>query len=89
MECVLDVDSAGREPQKQAAKNYHYDQPRNPKLFRFEPIPLSFEPVDAAPHGSLLLPYKERVPQTVPLSILNPNSYAFENGGKHRHSLKA
>ncbi len=46
MECVLDVDSAGREPQKQAAKNYHYDQPRNPELFRFEPIPLSFEPVE-------------------------------------------
>ena len=46
LECVLDVDSAGREPQKQAAKNYHHDQPRNPELFRFEPIPLSFEPVE-------------------------------------------
>ena len=46
LECVLDVDSAGREPQKQAAKNYHYDQPRNPELFRFKPIPLSFEPVE-------------------------------------------
>ena len=34
LECVLDVDSAGREPQKQAAKNYHHDQPRNPELFR-------------------------------------------------------
>ena len=45
-ECVLDVDSAGREPQKQAAKNYHHDQPRDPELFRFEPIPLSFEPVE-------------------------------------------
>ena len=30
LECVLDVDSAGREPQKQAAKNYHHDQPRDP-----------------------------------------------------------
>ena len=46
LECVLDVDSAGREPQKQAAKNYHHDQPRNPELFRFKPIPLSFEPVE-------------------------------------------
>ena len=46
MECVLDVDSAGREPQKQAAKNYYHDQPRDPELFRFEPIPLSFEPVE-------------------------------------------
>ena len=46
LECVLDVDSAGREPQKQAAKNYHHDQPGDPELFRFEPIPLSFEPVE-------------------------------------------
>ena len=46
LECVLDVDSAGREPQKQAAKNYHHDQPRDPELFRFKPIPLSFEPVE-------------------------------------------
>lgn len=46
LECVLDVDSAGREPQKQAAKNYYHDQPRDPELFRFEPIPLSFEPVE-------------------------------------------
>ena len=45
LECVLDVDSAGREPQKQAAKNYHYDQPRNPELFRFEPV----EPRRCAP----------------------------------------
>ena len=29
-----------------AAKNYHHDQPRDPELFRFEPIPLSFEPVE-------------------------------------------
>ena len=44
-ECVLDVDSADREPQKQAAKNYHHDQPRDPELFQFKPIPLSFEPI--------------------------------------------
>ena len=45
-ELVLDVDSAGREPQAQAAKNYTYDIPRDPDLFSFRPIPLSFEPVE-------------------------------------------
>lgn len=45
-ELVLDVDSAGREPQAQAAKNYIYDMPRDSDLFSFRPIPLSFEPVE-------------------------------------------
>ena len=43
---VLDVDSAGREPQAQAARNYTYDMPKDPGLFCFRPIPLSFEPVE-------------------------------------------
>ena len=43
---VLDVDSAGRDPQQQAAMNYLYDSPKDPELFRFRPIPLSFEPVE-------------------------------------------
>ena len=43
---VLDVDSAGRDPQQQAAMNYLYDSPKDPGLFRFRPIPLSFEPVE-------------------------------------------
>ena len=43
---VLDVDTAGREPQVQASKNYYYDIPNDPDLFRFHPIPLSFEPVE-------------------------------------------
>ena len=43
---VLDVDSAGRDPQQQAAKNYLHDSPRDSSLFRFRPIPLSFEPVE-------------------------------------------
>ena len=43
---VLDVDSAGREPQAQAAKNYFHDSPKDPGLFSFRPIPLSFEPVE-------------------------------------------
>ena len=45
-ELVLNVDSAGREPQAQAAKNYTYDMPKDPGLFCFRPIPLSFEPVE-------------------------------------------
>ena len=45
-ELVLDVDSAGREPQAQAAKNYFHDSPKDPGLFCFHPIPLSFEPVE-------------------------------------------
>ena len=45
-ELVLDVDSAGREPQAQAAKNYFHDSPKDPDLFCFHPIPLSFEPVE-------------------------------------------
>ena len=43
---VLDVDNAGREPQAQAARNYTYDMPKDPGLFCFRPIPLSFEPVE-------------------------------------------
>ena len=43
---VLDVDAAGREPQVQASKNYYYDIPNDLGLFRFHPIPLSFEPVE-------------------------------------------
>ena len=45
-ELVLDVDSAGREPQAQAAANYFHDTPKDPNLFLFRPIPLSFEPVE-------------------------------------------
>ena len=43
---VLDVDSAGRDPQWQASRNYLYDTPKDPELFAFHPIPLGFEPVE-------------------------------------------
>lgn len=46
LECVLDVDSAGREPQKQAAKYCSHDAPNRAELFQLHPIPLSFEPVE-------------------------------------------
>jgi hypothetical protein len=45
-ELVLDVDTAGREPQKQAADCYSYDAPKEPGLFVFRPIPVSFEQVE-------------------------------------------
>ena len=45
-ELVLDVDGAGRDPQQQASQNYLHDAPRDPELFTFRPIPLSFEPVE-------------------------------------------
>ena len=43
---VLDVDRAGRDPQQQAAMNYLYDNLKDSEMFRFHPIPLSFEPVE-------------------------------------------
>ena len=46
-ELVLDVDGAGRDPQQQASRNYLYDAPKDPELFAFRPIPLSFESVES------------------------------------------
>lgn len=43
---VLDVDSAGRDPQQQASLQYLYNAPKDLELFVFRPIPLSFEPVE-------------------------------------------
>ena len=43
---VLDVDKAGRDPQQQASAHYLYNAPKDPSLFTFRPIPLSFEPVE-------------------------------------------
>ena len=45
-ELVLDVDQAGRDPQKQAWSNYYHSEPKDPDLFRFRPIPVSFEPTE-------------------------------------------
>jgi hypothetical protein len=46
LELVLDVDHAGRDPQKQAADNYIFDVPKDESLFVFRPIPLGFERVE-------------------------------------------
>ena len=45
-ELVLDVDQAGRDPQKQAWSNYYHNEPKDPELFKFRPIPVSFEPTE-------------------------------------------
>ena len=45
-ELILDVDQAGRDPQKQAWSNYYHNEPKDPELFKFRPIPVSFEPTE-------------------------------------------
>ena len=53
---VLDVDKAGRDPQRQASAHYLYDAPKDPSLFFFRPIPLSFEPVEPGRCSPVLYP---------------------------------
>ena len=55
---VLDVDQAGRDPQKQASAYYLYDAPKDPSLFSFRPIPLSFEPVEPGRCSPVLYPLR-------------------------------
>lgn len=64
---VLDVDSAGRDPQQQAAKNYLHDRPKDPSLFRFRPIPLSFEPVEPGRCSPVL--YSASIPDMIDYSL--------------------
>ena len=64
---VLDVDSAGRDPQQQAAMNYLYDSPKDPELFRFRPIPLSFEPVEPGRCSPVL--YSASIPDMIDYSL--------------------
>ena len=64
---VLDVDSAGRDPQQQAAKNYLHDSPRDPSLFHFRPIPLSFEPVEPGRCSPVL--YSASIPDMIDYSL--------------------
>lgn len=66
-ELVLDVDQAGREPQKQAWRMYHHDAPKNTALFRFRPIPLSFEPTDENLCSPVL--YSASIPDMIDYSL--------------------
>ena len=64
---VLDVDSAGRDPQKQASTKYFYDIPEDSTLFRFHPIPLNFESVEAGWCSPVL--YSASIPDMIDYSL--------------------
>ena len=66
-ELILDVDQAGRDPQKQAWKNYHHNEPRDPDLFQFRPIPVSFEPVEEDRCSPVL--YSASIPAIIDYSL--------------------
>lgn len=56
VERVLDIDQCGREVQLNTRRQYTFDQPNDPTLFRFEAIPVSFGPVDVDACGMILHP---------------------------------
>ena len=64
---VLDVDKAGRDPQQQASAHYLYDAPKDPSLFSFRPIPLSFEPVEPGRCSPVL--YSASIPDMIDYSL--------------------
>ena len=49
------------------AKNYLHDSPRDPSLFRFRPIPLSFEPVEPGRCSPVL--YSASIPDMIDYSL--------------------
>nr|WP_325236425.1 DUF6076 domain-containing protein [uncultured Oscillibacter sp.] len=56
IEHILDLDQVGREVQKNCRSNYICGEPKEPALFRFQPISLGFEPVDESACGLVLWP---------------------------------
>ena len=66
-ELVLDVDQAGREPQKQAWRSYDHNEPKDPALFKFRPIPLSFEPTEENRFSPVL--YSASIPDMIDYSL--------------------
>ena len=66
-ELVLDVDQAGRDPQKQAWSNYYHNEPRDPELFKFRPIPVSFEPTEENRCSPVL--YSASIPDMIDYSL--------------------
>lgn len=56
VERILDIDQCGREVQLNTHKQYTFDRPNDPSLFRFEPISVSFGPVDGDSCGLILHP---------------------------------
>ena len=66
-ELVLDVDQAGRDPQKQAWNNYYHDEPKDSELFKFRPIPVSFEPTEEGRCSPVL--YSASIPDMIDYSL--------------------
>lgn len=56
IEHILDFVQVGRNTQKNCRANYVYDEPADPALFRFRPIPMGFEPVNEDTCGPVLWP---------------------------------
>jgi len=56
LENILDIDRVGRDVQKNIRENYVFDQPRDPALFCFNPIPVSFGPMGEDSYGAILYP---------------------------------
>lgn len=56
IENILDIDQVGRDVQQNTRKNYLFDQPRDPDLFCFKPIPVSFGPMGEDSCGTILYP---------------------------------
>ena len=66
-ELVLDVDQAGRDPQQQAWSNYYHNEPKDPELFKFRPIPVSFEPTEEGQCSPVL--YSGRILDMIDYSL--------------------
>ncbi len=56
VEEILDIDRAGRETQRSMCSRYLFDRPRDPALFQFQAIPVSFGPVGGELCGPILQP---------------------------------
>jgi len=55
-EKVLDIDLVGRDTKRNTRIQYLFERPRDPSLFRFQTIPVSFGPVGSEACGPILLP---------------------------------
>jgi len=56
LENILDIGRAGRYVQQNIRKNYIFDQPCDPALFCFKPVPVSFGPMREDFCGTILYP---------------------------------
>ncbi len=60
IERILDFDQVERDAQKNICANYFYDGPKDPALFRFEPISTALEAIDEDICGAVLQPHTIR-----------------------------